>query len=322
MKAINRLYHRFNDLRGRRLFILPTRFGSLYAGFLLLILLAAINYNNNLGHILCFLLASMGHLAVHYTYRNLAKIDLLNAYSEPCFLGQGIAFYCRFDNANQHDCYYLKIASKQSKARSWNPFKNITGFGYQDNSTIDTITSHQSTSQRIAVASTQRGRQSLGQIRLSTRYPVGLFNTWTYFTPECTALVYPKPADILPLPLTSSDGQHHRGFQHRGMDDFAGFKAYRAGDALHNVAWKAMARDDVLRTKQFRSNSAGKLLLSWQATASLGDIEVRLSQLCQWVLESESRGLDYGLELPKQTIEIGQGKAHQSRCLEALALYD
>jgi hypothetical protein len=60
MNAINQLYRRFNTLGGRRVFILPTPFGVLYGGFLLLILLAAINYSNSLGHILCFLLASTG----------------------------------------------------------------------------------------------------------------------------------------------------------------------------------------------------------------------------------------------------------------------
>jgi len=322
MNAISQLYRRFNTLRGRRVFILPTRFGVLYGIFLLLILLAAINYSNSLGHILCFLLASMGQLAIHYTYRNIAKIELLSVHSEPCFMGQAIPFYCRFDNPNRHDCYHLDIASKQSTERSWKPFKNITGFRYQTHQALTSLIAQQSTTHRITLASLQCGQQTIGQIRLSTRFPVGLFDTWTYFTPDCVALVYPRPIGQLPLPSASGDGETHHGEQQKGVDDFSGFQAYRDGDPVHAIAWKAMARDDTLRTKQFSSSVSGQLLLSWQATASLIDTEARLSQLCRWVLDSEEQGLEYGLMLPNLTIDVGRGDAHKQRCLTALALYD
>jgi hypothetical protein len=322
MNVISQLYRRLNTLRGRRVFILPTRFGVLYSGFLLLILLAAINYSNSLGHILCFLLASMGHLAIHYTYRNMAKIELLNAYSKPCFLGQAIAFYCRFDNPNRQDCHHLLVASKQSTERSWNPFKNLTGYQYQPHQALDLLSAKTTTTHRITVPSIHRGQQIIGQVRLSTRFPMGLFETWTYFTPKCTAIVYPAPCGHLPLPLMTSDGQDHATAQQKEGDDFAGFQAYRDGDAIHAIAWKAMARDNILRTKQFSSCVSGQLILSWQATASLANSEARLSQLCRWVLDAEGIDVDYSLVLPKLSIELGRGESHHQRCLTALALHD
>lgn len=322
MNAISQLYRRFNTLRGRRVFILPTRFGLLYGCFLLLILLAAINYSNSLGHILCFLLASMGQLAIHYTYRNLAKLELLSAYSEPCFFGQRISFYCRVDNPNNYDCHHLHIASKQSREKSWNPFKNLTGYQYKTHQVLDSIAANQTLSHRIKVDSTHRGEHAIGQIRLSTRFPIGLFETWTYFTPDCIALVYPKPIGSLPLPSIIDTGHDHIGTQQKGLDDFAGLQTYREGDAIHAIAWKSMARDDIIRTKQFSGNSSGKLLLSWQATASLIDKEARLSQLCRWVLDADAQGIKYGLVLPNLTIDIGHGSDHQRHCLSALALYE
>ena len=322
MNAISQLYRRFNNLRGRRVFILPTRFGVLYGGFLILILLAAINYNNSLGHILCFLLASMGQLTIHYTYRNLAKLELVSASSEPCFLGEVIPFTLRFDNPTQYDCYHLNIASKQSNDRSWNPLKNVTGFRYQPHQTRDVLPANQISSHRITVASTQRGLQAIGQIRLSTQFPVGLFDTWTYFTPDCVAVVYPAPAGHLPLPTTIDDGQQDIGAQQQGNDDFAGLQAYREGESAHAIAWKALARDDILRTKQFSSQHSGQIHLSWLATTSLPDTEARLSQLCRWLIDAENQGFEYSLNLPQLDIEKGHGHKHQQRCLTALALYD
>ena len=47
-----------------------------------------------------------------------------------------------------------------------------------------------------------------------------------------------------------------------------------------------MARDDVLRTKQFSGAHNGQRCLTWNDTAGVGDTEQRLSQLCQWLLIS------------------------------------
>jgi len=322
MVVIRQLYQRFNQLRGRRVFILPTRFGLLYGGFLLLILLAAINYSNSLGHILCFLLVSMGQLAIHYTYRNMAKVELVNAYADAAFLGQTIPFYLAFDNPTQHDCYQISISSKQSTSRSWNPLKNLTGYQYQDHKTLDRLTPQQHTQHCIAVTSTHRGQQALGQIRISTRFPIGLFNTWTYFNSDCIAIVYPKPEGSLPIPSPKAYGQQARGRPEKGVDDFSGFQAYRSGDAIHAIAWKTLPRDGILRTKQFSSTISGDLMLSWQDTAGLDDIENRLSQLCRWLIDAEKIGIDYGLDLPTLTIPPAQGHSHQQRCLTALALYE
>jgi hypothetical protein len=322
MAVIRQIFQRFNQLRGRRVFILPTRFGLLYGCFLLLILLASINYSNSLGHVLCFLLASMGQLAIHYTYRNMAKIELLNAYADAVFLGQKIPFHLIFTNPTNHDCYQISVSSKQSASRSWNPFKNLTGYQYQDHQALSCLTAQQHTPHLIAVTSTKRGQQVLGQIRIATHFPIGLFNTWTYFNSDCAALVFPKPEGALPLPSPKIVGQQSSGRPEKGVDDFSGFKPYRSGDPIHAIAWKALPRDNVLRTKQFSSTISGDLILSWQDTAELDDIEKRLSQLCRWLLDAENNNLDYGLDLPALTIQPGQGHAHQQRCLTALALYE
>jgi len=322
MIAIRQIYQRFNQLRGRRVFILPTKFGLLYGGFLILILLAAINYSNSLGHVLCFLLASMGQLAIHYTYRNMAKLELVNVYADATFLGQYIPVHLTFDNPTQHDCYQVSVSSKQDTTRSWNPFKNLTGYQYHEHQSMALLTAKQPTHHLIFVSSTKRGRQSIGQIRISTRFPIGLFNTWTYFDSDCQAIVYPKPEGILPLPSPNAYGQQNLGRPDKGVDDFSGFQSYRPGDAIHAIAWKTLPRDDVLRTKQFSSTITGDVNLSWQDTISLHDTEKRLSQLCRWLLDVDTIGIDYGLTLPTLTIPPGQGPSHQQRCLTALALYE
>jgi uncharacterized protein (DUF58 family) len=51
------------------------------------------------------------------------------------------------------------------------------------------------------------------------------------------------------------------------------------------------------------------------------DTEMRLSQLCLWVLESESAQRTYGLRIPGKEIAPARGAAHRFACLRALAMF-
>lgn len=319
-RTLSQLYQRFNHLRGRRIFIVPTRFGFVYVGFLVLILLGAVNYSNSMGHLLCFLLASMGIIAMLHTYRNLARVDFKHAYAEPVFCGQTINFTLVFDNSTRQNSYQIEIASKQKKSPSWNPFKKLAG--YKHNQLIATLTKQQLSHITHSLASQHRGKQALGRIRIASLFPVGLFNTWSYFDSTYTALVYPAPSGDLPLPNSAEYGQQFKLSQQKGVDDFSGFNNYRSGDPIHAIAWKAMARDDILRTKRFTSPQGGHLMLSWQDLAHINNVETRLSQLCLWVLQAEAAGMTYGLSLPNITLNHGFGLQHYHRCLTALALYE
>ena len=62
--------------------------------------------------------------------------------------------------------------------------------------------------------------------------------------------------------------------------------------------------------------------LSWDAVASLGHVEARLSQLTKWVLDASASGAMFGLDIPGEHIGFGQGAEHRERCLRALALFE
>ncbi len=318
--ALSQLYQTVKRLRGRRIFIVPTRFGFVYAAFLLLILLGAINYGNSLGHVLVFLLGSLGSVAMLHTYRNIAKIELQHAHANPVFLDQPINFILHFNNPTKHNSHQIEVTSKQVEIKSWRPYQQFMGF--QHPHIIDSLCRKQITQTSYRLPSQHRGKQNLGRIRIASQFPLGLFRPWTYFKAPYTALVYPRPAGDLPLPNTSEQGQKSHTNPQKGLDDFSGFSAYRAGDPIHSIAWKALARDDVLRTKNFTSTHGGDLILSWQGVAQLKDVEGKLSQLCRWIVQAETAGISYSLSLPNITINTGRGDAHRHQCLSALALYD
>ena len=63
-------------IRGRQIYILPTRYGVLFAVLVVAVFIGAVNYGNNLAFLLAFLLAAVGQITMHQTWRNLRGLRL------------------------------------------------------------------------------------------------------------------------------------------------------------------------------------------------------------------------------------------------------
>lgn len=311
---------RFALFRNRRLYIMPTRYGYSFAVLLLIMLLGAMNYSNSLGHLLTFLLFSLAQISMLHCYRNLNGIEIKAITAQPTFCGQTAAVQLNMENNKDQEVYQLDVAYRPHPVSGWNPFKRLRG--YQPLGQIKHIPANSQHSEQLALLSHQRGWMHVEQLRIASRYPLGLFESWCYQTQSCQILVYPEPADDLALPFKrQSDATQHESTV-QGQDDFAGLQRYRDGEPLHAIAWKALAKENVMRTKQFSKQVGQQLVLDWQDMPTEFTTEQRLSQLCQWVVSAEQQGLIYALSLPNQHIDAGQGEAHRHHCLKALALYD
>ena len=289
----------------RRVFILPTRGGFLFAITLFAMLIAAINYNLALGHALVFLLTGIGLTGMIHTFRNLYGLHITPGKSSPVFAGDTALFY-------------LHLKNTQFTARPALRFTTETA------GPVETHLAPKShTEVAIPVPSTRRGWLELPRIRLSTIYPLGLYVAWSYLQPAMRCLVYPAPV-LSPLPSMSQTEQigllHGRG----GQEDFSGFRERQPADSPKHIAWKASAReadDRPLLLKQFAGGAEMELRLDWELTAEGTSVEARLSQLTGWVLAADSAQLKYSLRLPGKEIQAGTGPAHRDLCLETLTLY-
>lgn len=134
--------------------------------------------------------------------------------------------------------------------------------------------------------------------------------------------MYPRPVGHLPLPEADLPaGQGERG-NATGVEDFTGLHPYRPGESPRRIHWPSLAHQDEVLVKRFSGNADRETALDWSAVAHLPDVEDKLSQLCQWVLQAEQRGLRYSLSLPGMSpIAPGCGTAQRRAALEALARY-
>jgi uncharacterized protein (DUF58 family) len=286
----------------RRIFILPTRSGVGFAFLLALMLTGSINYNLSLGLVLTFLLGSVGFTAMLHTFRNLAGLRIKAARTAPVFAGEPARFAVCLQNPTQADRYSVALRSNKGDA-----------------DVVD-IPADASVIATAAVPTTTRGLLRAWRFTLYTRFPIGLYYGWSYIELDAHCMVYPRPAPPgLPLPALAASAGEGAGLDN-GREDFAGLRQYQPGDSPRHIAWKAVARDDVLLTKQFTGHAAGELWLTLDLQPAHLDLEAKLSRLTRWVLDAHTAGITYGLKLPGVVVRMGSGEAHRERCLEALAL--
>ena len=303
----------------RRVYILPTRAGLLFATALLMMLFGSINYLLQLGFLLTFLVASMALVAMYHTHRNLARLTLTAHRAENVFAGDLATFEITVHNPTPEARYSLEFEPLQAA----HPLLEAVGpdLPAQPITDVD-IPASGSREVRVAVSTRARGRLPCPRLRIETRFPFGLWQAWAYYTPPLTAIVYPAPEDDAPeLPMVAGvDSQQETGLAVAG-DEFAGVRPYQAGDPLKRVAWRLAARSDELTVKLFEGYAQGEVVLELGAVDASLHIEKKLARLTRWVLMAEAAQVRYALSLPEQRIDFGLGAEQRDRCLTALALH-
>jgi uncharacterized protein (DUF58 family) len=288
-------------LRRGRIYILPTGLGMAFGLMLFAMLLGSLNYANNLGLGLTFLLAALGVVAMQACHRNLEALVARAAGTEPPFAGRDAVFRLALANPSRAARHDLEAAAA---APAGAPVSVDAGA---------------ETAMDLRVPTRRRGAIVLDRIEIATRYPWGLFRAWAVLHPGARCLVYPKPAEDAPPP-PPAPGATGGGAVRRGEDDFAGLKDYHPGDPPRHIAWKAFARANELLVKEF-SGSAEPLPVFDFEDAPGADLEARLSVLARWIVDAHARGETYGLRLPDRVIPPQPGDAQRRRCLAAIAEY-
>ncbi len=290
------------QLHYRQIFIFPTKSGFGFALLLLIVMIGATNYQNNLAFALNFWLVSLGFLAIVHTFRNLLGLKLRCRDIAPVFLGDDIE---------------LQISLSADK-----PKQAIElGFTRQPSCRVANVTDTP-TNAELQLAAKQRGWQSIPRIYIQTLYPLGIIHAWSWVTFANRVLVYPKPVKPPHIQAQldeSGDDDQGNTLQIKG-DEFHGHKTYSAGDSIKQIDWKVYARERGVMSRDLRAPQSSEHLLTWDAFPG-ADTELRLSYLCHQVLEMEKQQQNYALKLPGQTINLGSGSNHQMRCLKALALF-
>jgi uncharacterized protein (DUF58 family) len=287
-------------LNHHKVFIVPNRRGLGLFVLLLVQLVASINYNNNLGFILTFLVGSIALLGTVYGFRNLAGLSLKTGRGEPVFVGELAQFKIGLDNPTRTPRIAVQIGLRHEPAQTVN------------------LAGGESLQIKLPTPAHQRGWMALPTVTLASEFPLGIFRAWAPVNLNQQVLVYPRPApDPLPFPAAAGG---IGGLNRSTTDDFHGFQSYQPGDPLRRIHWKGVAKGQGVHVKEYRGEESVQVYLDWLQTPG-HNLEAKLSRLCRWVLDAEKTGASYGLRLPGTDLKPASGPAHLRLCLERLALF-
>ncbi len=284
-------------LHRRRIYVLPTRFGLMFACMLCVMLLGALNFNNNAALLLTFLLAGSALISLPRTVRNLEGVSLVAVHAEPVHAGDQARLELRLRAAD--DDIHPQLLLRRGECEHALDLGEGGGVVH------------------LSLPTTRRGWLPIGRITISTDFPFGLFYAWSVLHPDQRVLVLPAPEREAPPLPRGRGGQMHK--VDPNGEDWQGLRDYRSGDALRLVTWRLSARAERLLVKEFADPHADEVILDYERTGALSH-EARIARLTRWVLEASAQNLPFALRLPGINLVAARGAMQRAQALRELAL--
>jgi uncharacterized protein (DUF58 family) len=296
-------------MKDGKIYILPTRFGFVFLFSIVLMLLAGAIYTNNLVNLLAFFLLAIALVAMVQTHNNLKNVSLKLVQTEPNFADTTVTMIAAFENSGRDPRFALQVR----------PEKSFRFHADVDNGIP--LAGKGTLRKKSTYEFAKRGRYPIRRLTISSKYPVGLFYSWMYFSAESEFLVYPARRGHSSLPSTSVLGADGNSLiANRGGEDFRGHRSYVPGDSGARIDWKAFARGRPLLVKEFDQGNPEAVLLDYDRTPG-PDIESKLSQLALWMESAHLQHRRFALKLQNEYVPPNEGLQHLERCLKLLALF-
>jgi len=292
----------------RNIYIVPTRGGASFAALLVLMLLASINYQLNLGYVLAFLLTGAAAVSMHITHGTLRGLTLRIKPGAPGPAGSPALLEVVITNPG-HTRHALAVRWRERgrEGQTW--------------VAVDAPAGGQATA-TLSIVPATRGWHAVPALVVETGFPFGFFRAWTVWRPAARVLAWPRPEYPVPaLPVAQPVPGEQAALQRSAGNELEGVRPWRRGDSLRQVVWKKVARSGELVSRDTAAAGSRELWLDWAATPA-GSVEPRLSRLAAWVDSAERAGIAWGLRLPGLELAAGQGDAHRRAALEQLATWD
>ena len=185
------------------------------------------------------------------------------------------------------------------------------------------IPPNKSADRSYAFTPASRGPVEFSGLRVSTRFPFGLFVKSLDLELPCEALVYPhvEPTALQPdLPDPRSETEEQVGVTLEG-DAIAGLREFTAGDSMNRVNWRRSTRAGKLLVGEREGEASAELEVELQLTSELGDglVEDRITQAASLVVSHLEAGLNVGLRSPHIRFAPATGFPHRTELLRYLA---
>lgn len=305
----------------RNVYIFLSKEGVMYAFLLIITFVAGINYANNLVLGLCFLLGSLLVVTIHYTFAHLSGLHIQLVDISDTEVGGKVQVRLQLSSTSRQPHRQIRLSFADNAFDVKQPIlATAKSIAEQSKSVlINQIQTPQIVSLWLPAAS--RGKLILPKLTVSTVYPLGILQAWSYVFFDGQAWVYPAP---LSFEMTASqfvptdDAQTAALHTQAGQEDFDQLDNYVPGESLARISWAHVARGQGLMAKRFVESVGQQQLLDYYQMPALTH-EEKLSQLRFGVDSLTQSHIAFQLRLPDGEGVVGEGQDFRQQCLVRLA---
>ncbi len=170
-----------------------------------------------------------------------------------------------------------------------------------------------------------RGRRRLPGVRLTTRFPFGLFVKAGRVMLEAEVLVFPAVRPIPTEALQRLVGSGSASTRRRGRGhDLYNLRAYRPGDDPRHIHWRSSAKTESLMVREMEAETTEdtRVVLVGTGAREPLRLEAALSEAASAVAHLLRAGSGVELVGPGLFVPLGRGAGQLLHILRALALYE
>ena len=171
----------------------------------------------------------------------------------------------------------------------------------------------------------RRGRRRLAGVRVTTRFPFGLFLKAGQPMLTSEVVVYPavRPASPDLLRQLGAAGDKATRRQGRGTELY-NLRGYRVGDDPRLIHWRSSAKTPTLMVRELEAETTEdtRLVLVGTGARDADALEAALSEAASLATHLIRAGAGVELVGPGFYVRLGRGRSQLRRLLTALALYD
>lgn len=279
-------YSSTRNLKQNDVFVFFHPQGYVFGVLILITFIAGINYANNLILGLCFLLSAILCMSFYMAFRQLYQLKISISLPEVAQLGKS---------------NHLVIQIEQDAKKPL-----ISRMLRLSDAEQEQIVLSKTALTRVnwALNVSERGAFSVKRIKLSSRFPFGLVQAWSYIhIPTC---IWVAPQGVLPQHL------HHLGHALIDIprpDDLKELKSYQLGDPLTQVSWKHVAQGKGFFVKTFEALDEDKFHIDYDDFKQI-DHEKRLQFIMGLAEKCKEAQRPFSIKIKDISLAAGTDQAH------------
>ena len=283
-----------------------TKAGYFYIGLTIILGFSAVNTANNLVYIIAAAMLSFMAVSGFFGRGNLRGISVTIDIPEEVYARRPVPIRVTLVNSKRFlPAFLIRISLGDTTILF--PF----------------VDSHQQASRFVQWVFPLRGMHHFDRIRFSSVFPFNFFIRFKHLTADHSCIVFPEPQRC--IILEQNQYQRHQLGSLNSLrsgydDDLIAVRNYIDGDPLKHINWKATARTDQLKTKQFAAPLAQPVVLDL-ANLPPADLDTKLSWLAYAINRYMKHHTPVGLRLDERFFPPGIHGGHRLRMLKELAVY-